>query len=198
MRPAVHWFDGSMGVKVERGLPTVKWEFEKLAGAKGCSAHWLENDMFKQFKRHGRTASPDFLVDTAEYQGVSTDFEPVEELTAKKLRRDQSLHEQLMCEELVQTAIESLFEGQLRLDIVIAGWIDQAVLEFHLALHGDKCCLPRIFASLDAYRPDQNGDVWFYLADLDYNEVIATRISFEDSWVDSKRYRPIGRAESRK
>ncbi|MCA9096646.1 MAG: hypothetical protein KDA68_24365, partial [Planctomycetaceae bacterium] len=77
-----------------------------------------------------------------------------------------------------------------------AGWIDQAVLEFHMALLGDIRCLPKIFASLEAYRPDQNGDVCFYLADLDYNEVIATEISFEASLIDVKRYRRIDRAKS--
>jgi len=74
---------------------------------------------------------------------------------------------------------------------VIAGWIDQAVLDFHLSLQGDKSCLPKMLASLDAYRPDQNGDICFYLADLDYNDVIATMISFENAFVDSKTYRRI-------
>jgi len=147
-------------------------------------------------KRQSRSARPDFLVETAKYAGVSAYFEPVQEFVAKKLRCDQSLQEQLMSEELVQTAIESLFEQHIRLDMVIAGWIDQAVLEFHMALLGDIRSLPKIFASLEAYRPDQNGDVCFYLADLDYNEVIATEISFEASLIDVKRYRRIGHAKS--
>ena len=150
--------------------------------------------MSKHVKIHRRTTHPEFLVDTAAYQGVSKEFEVVQELTAKKLCRDQSLQAQFMCEEPVQSAIESLFDRYLRLEVVIAGWIDQAVLEFHLCLKGDKRCLPKMFASLEAYRPDQNGDVCFYLADLDYNDVIATMISFENSSVDSKTYRQIGRA----
>jgi len=51
--------------------------------------------MFKHVKSHRRTTHPEFLVDTAAHQGVSKEFEVVRELTAKKLRHDQSLQRQL-------------------------------------------------------------------------------------------------------
>ena len=119
----------------------------------------------------------------------------VHDLAAKRLHREQSLQRQLMDEELVHKAVESLFEKHFRLEIVIAGWIDQAVLEFNACLRGDERCLPKMLESLDEYRPDQNGDVCFYVADLDYNDVIATMISFEIGVIDSKAYRRIKRTE---
>jgi hypothetical protein len=151
--------------------------------------------MFKRVEIHRQTTPPEFLVDTAAYQGVSRQFEVVQQLVAKKLRRDQSVREQLTTEEPLRCAIETLFERHVRLEIVIAGWIDQAILEFHSSLQGDKRCLAKMVAKLDAYRPDQNGDICFYLADLDYSEVVATMISFENSFVDSKAYRHIDDAK---
>ncbi len=145
--------------------------------------------MFKHVKSHRQTTHPEFLVDTAAYQGVSQEFEVVRELVTKKLRRDQSLQSQLTCDQTIQSAIESFFEKYQRLEIVIAGWVDQAVLEFHASLQGDKRCLPKMLGQLDAYRPDQNGDMCFYLADLDYDQVLATMISFEDGTISIRSYR---------
>ena len=151
--------------------------------------------MSKHVKSHRKATHPEFLVDTPAYQGVSQEFELVQELVSKKLRSDQLLQIQLMCEPAIQSAIESLFEEHQRLEIVIAGWIDQAVLEFHSSLQGDNLCLRKMFDELDAYRPDQNGDICFYLADLEYNHVLATVVSFEDGAISTKSYRRICRVD---
>ncbi len=145
--------------------------------------------MCKRVKNSRRTKQPQFLIDTAAYQGVSVEFELVEELVTKKLRREQSLGEQLTCEPSAVKAMESLFERYLRLEIVIAGWIDHAVLEFHSCLQGDIRSLRKMVRELDSYRPDQGGDACFYLADLGYNEVLATMISFENATFSTSRYR---------
>jgi len=152
--------------------------------------------MFKHVKSHRQTTHPEFLVDTAGYQGVSQEFEAVQELVTKMLRRDQSLQNQLTSEEPIQSAVESLFDKYQRLEIVIAGWIDRAVLEFHASLQGDKRCLPGMLGQLDAYRPDQNGDMCFYLADLEYNQVLATMISFENEAISTKSYRRVAPVDS--
>ena len=140
------------------------------------------------------SAQADFLVDTTTYQGVSRDFEVVEVLAAKPLRHDQPLRDQLTKDEAIRCAMESLFQVHLRLEIVMAGWVDQSVLEFHSSREGDIRYLPTMLAMLDAYRPDQDGDICFYLADLDYNEVVGTIVSFQSELVDSKVYRRIRRA----
>lgn len=141
---------------------------------------------------HRRASHPEFLIDTAAYQGVSREFEVVQELVAKQLLRDQSLQDQLTTDVPIRCEIESLFERHVRLEIVIAGWIDRVVLEFHASLQGDHRCLPKMLAKLDAYRPEQDGDICFYLADIDYQEVVATMISFENSLVESKTYVRVG------
>lgn len=145
-----------------------------------------EADLDARKARHA-----EFLNDTSEYQGVSHDFEVVQEFVVRKLSREQSLRSQLACDAHVMEAVELLFEKYVRLEMVIAGWIDQAVLEGHSCLRGDRRCWPKMLEELDVYRPDQNGDMCFYVADLDYNEVISTMISFEDSVISSKRYRLI-------
>lgn len=145
--------------------------------------------MCKRVKNSRRTKHPEFLIDTAAFQGVSDGFELVQELVTKKLRREQLLAEQLTCEPSAAKAAESLFERYSRLEIVIAGWIDHAVLQFHSRLQGDIRSLPKMLRELDSYRPDQGGDVCFYLADLGYNEVLATMISFENMTVSTARYR---------
>lgn len=151
--------------------------------------------MFKNVKSHRQTTHPEFLVDTAAYQGVSQEFEVIRDLVSRSLRRDQSLQNQLMSEGPIRNAVELLFQKYQRLEIVIAGWIDQAVLEFHSSLQGDNRCLSKMLDQLDAYRPDQNGDMCFYLADLDYNQVLATVISFEDGVISTKCYRRSSRAD---
>jgi|GEM_PF-3012000 hypothetical protein len=151
--------------------------------------------MFKNVKSHRQTTHPEFLVDTAAFQGVSQEFEMIRDLVTRSLRRDQSLQNQLMSEEPIRNAVELLFQKYQRLEIVIAGWIDQAVLEFHSSLQGDNRCLSKMLDQLDAYRPDQNGDMCFYLADLDYNQVLATVISFEDGVISTKSYRRSSRAD---
>ncbi len=151
--------------------------------------------MFKNVKSHRQTTHPEFLVDTAAFQGVSQEFEVIRDLVTRSLRRDQSLQNQLMSEEPIRNAVELLFQKYQRLEIVIAGWIDQAVLEFHSSLQGDNRCLSKMLDQLDAYRPDQNGDMCFYLADLDYNQVLATVISFEDGVISTKSYRRSSRAD---
>ena len=111
--------------------------------------------MSKHVNSHHRAAHPEFLIDTAAYQGVSREFEVVQELVAKQLLRDQSLHDQLTTDVPIRCAIESLFERRVRLEIVIAGWIDRVVLEFHASLQGDNRCLPKMLAKLTECLPSR-------------------------------------------
>lgn len=112
-----------------------------------------------------------------------------------RMIREQSIQSQLWGEEAFRCAVEALFDRCQRLEIVIAGWIDQAVLEFHSCLKSDKRCLPKMLAELDIYRPAENGDSCFYLADFHYNEAIVAEISFESRTIDVKCYRRKQRSD---
>jgi hypothetical protein len=51
--------------------------------------------------------------------------------------------------------------------------------------------LPKMLQELNLYRADQNGDICFYLAELHFHEVVATMVSFEDTTITTKEYRPV-------
>lgn len=108
-------------------------------------------------QRH--SAHPDFLIDTEEYRGISPQVRHFAGLVTMKLRRHESLQEQWLSAEPIQNSVAELFDQFTRLEIVIAGWVDQAVLEYHSVLQGDVQGLAEILNQLDAYRPDQNGDI---------------------------------------
>lgn len=130
----------------------------------------------------------DFLVDTENFQGISRDFAPVRGLATKSLKANESLQSQWRSAESLPICAESLFAEFHRLEIVIAGWMDQDVLEIHSVLQGDADCLAQMLNVLDVYRPAQNGDICFYLADLKYNKILATTISFEDNALSAALY----------
>lgn len=140
-----------------------------------------------------RSAHRDFLVDTEDYRGISREFEPLQGLVTKKLRRHESLQEQWMSAQPIQDSAERLFDEFTRLEIVIAGWVDQSILEYHSVSQRDQQGLAEMLNQLDAYRPDQNGDICFYLADLEYNQVLATTFSFEDETVSAATFRRLRR-----
>jgi hypothetical protein len=140
-----------------------------------------------------RSAHPHFLIDTPEYRGISREFEPRQGLVTKRLRRDEPLQNQWVAELPIRSSVEQLFKEYSTLEMVITGWVDQAVLEFHSVLQGDQGSLAKVLDELDVYRPDQNGDICFYLADLDYNQVLATTFSFEDETLSAAAFQRLRR-----
>ena len=130
----------------------------------------------------------EFLVDTPDYQGISRQFEPLHGLVTKQLRRDETLQHQWLSESAICQSIEELFAAHDKLEYVIAGWVDQAVLEYHSIEQGNRSCLAKLLDQLDAYRPAENGDLCFYMADLDYGQVLVTTFSFEDQAISATRY----------
>ncbi len=92
----------------------------------------------------------------------------------KRLLREKSLASQWTDDASIQTVIAQLFHDHGQLEIVIAGWVDQTVLEYHAIVQGDESCLAGLLSQLDNYRPDEHGDICFYLADLNYQQVFAT------------------------
>ena len=135
-----------------------------------------------------RTPGREFLVDTPDYQGISRQFEPLQGLVTKQLRRDESLQQQWLCESAIRQSIEEFLAAHSQLEFVIAGWVDQAVLEYHFIEQGNRSCLSRVLDELDTYRPAENGDVCFYVTDLDYDQILVTTFSFEDQAISSTRY----------
>lgn len=130
----------------------------------------------------------EFLVDTPDYQGISRQFEPLHGLVTKQLSRAESLQDQWQREEAIRQSTTELFATYSILEIVIAGWIDQAVLEFHSVQQVDHSCLAKVLEQLETYRPAENGDLCFYMADLDYQQILVTTFSFEDQTISSTRY----------
>lgn len=140
-----------------------------------------------------RSNHPEFLIDTPDYQGISREFESLQGLATRQMRRDESLQKQWLNEVAIRNSAEQLFEKYSRLELVIAGWADQAVLEFHSMLQGDERCLAAMLNELDAYRPAENGDICFYLADLAYQDVLATTFSFEDQTISAATFQRVRR-----
>lgn len=136
-----------------------------------------------------RAPQREFLVDTPDYQGISRQFEPLHGLVTKLLRQDESLQQQWLSEAAINQALEELFATYSKLEFVIAGWVDQAVLEFRSVEQGNRSCLAKVLDHLDAYRPAENGDLCFYVTDLDYDQVLFTTFSFEDQAISSTKYR---------
>ncbi len=132
-----------------------------------------------------RRRFPDFLTDSA----VSDAYVPVREILVKRLDTSESVRHQLIRERGVTDAIDLMFATHTRLQVVVAGWVDQAVLEIHRELQGDLRCLSNALSELDVYRADQNGGVCFYLTDLAHSEVLAAMLSFEDGTMIARQYR---------
>lgn len=146
-------------------------------------------DMVKHFESGRKSKHPSFLVDTPAYQGVSPEFKATETLVSKKLPVELSIQNQFMCESSIRVAVTLMFEIHQRLEFVIAGWVDQAVLEIHSSCQGDSRLLPKVLLQLESYRPAQNGDIWFYMTNLDCNQVLATMISFANKKMITRCYR---------
>ncbi len=123
-------------------------------------AHCLVSDRLNLWNKClikicGVFAQPVFLVDTEEYRGISREFEPLQGLVTKRLVRQQSLQSQWMSEQAIQNGTELLFNDFTTLEMVIAGWVDQSILEYHRHMQGDRHCLANLLAELDSYRPHQ-------------------------------------------
>ena len=167
---------------------------KKCPPVRGCCPSDNEEETVKEqpmshnLDSKQRAPRREFLVDTPDYQGISRQFEPLQGLVTKQLRRDETLQQQWLCESAISQSIEELFAAHEKLEFVIAGWVDQAVLEYHSIEQGNRSCLARVLDELDAYRPAENGDLCFYVTDLEYDQVLVTTFSFEDQAISSTRY----------
>ncbi len=168
--------------------------FSAVAVSAGRPLH-SSSTQAKCFHMNGRTdARPprpliEFLVDTETYRGISRDFEPLCGLLTRKLSSLEPLSVQWLNAPAVQAAVGTLLDKNRVLEMVIAGWVEQEVLEFHCVRQGDRSCLTQVLDVVDMYRPDQDGDICFYLADIEYQQVLATTFSFEDATISAATYR---------
>lgn len=61
--------------------------------------------------------------------------------------------------------------------MALFGWIDQAVFDIAVDTRGDRSGLNPLLKQLDAYRPDQNGDLALAVGDVGWKEAILFRAS---------------------
>ena len=137
---------------------------------------------------------PEFLTGQSS-SGVSDAYCVVQHILVQPLSERDSISKQLTRESRITDVIDQMFSRHSRLQLVLAGWIDQAVLEVRRCLQGDVRCLPLMFNELDLYRADQNGDICFYLADIPHSEVLAMEVSFEDRTIVTRQYRRANNAD---
>lgn len=107
-------------------------------------------------------------------------------LLQKKLETDIPFSQQIYGDPIILENIYRGFPLTEKPDYVLAGWIDNAVLEIHSACEGYIRDNPfrRLKLPLDTYRPDQNGSMGLYVATQDWRTVLEI-----DLWPDRELVR---------
>ena len=108
-------------------------------------------------------------------EGIAGVYTICEEIYHTGLDQTKPYSQQVIKDPDIRRAIDEFEAKANRNEYVLAGWIDQAVLEIKATDQTFLACA----ALTDEYRPDQGGDSGIYLISQDGNEVLEIGMSKE-------------------